>query len=139
MGDVINVENAKEQLDMWFDSYDFDLNDIADEQTKAVAISTYNSLVRMVQKGRMQIVEREGAVLVEQFLKYDYEKLESPVVYAEMTARKEIAINKAKDDDAAILNTMQALCNNSNPHCLEVLRSADLSLMKKIGLFFRLM
>lgn len=136
---IINEQNAKEQLDMWYKSYRFHIEDLMDE-TRAVALQTERQLIRAIMDGWLSFEKKDKRVIVKQRLENEC-SFGQEVCYSEMNGGKKIEVGKHGTDNTSeiMIQTMATLSDvpEESKFCAE-LKTGDLSLVEKLALFFRL-
>lgn len=134
----VSEESAKEQLNCFFEYYDFKNCDdffstLIDEEDKKDYSVTINRLLRGIKKGKLSIaVDDNGELLIEQILR-DGQKL----TYSELTGKHKSQM-KSKNNFQAAQELVGALTNVGYAK-ISNLKTNDLSISESVGMLFLLM
>jgi len=133
---IISKETAKKQLDIFFDCYDFDIDNISDETTKKNVQAQIDKIEKGIMLGRLMI-NSDGSIT---------QKLKTPLggdaSIKELTY-KTLSGEAKKGMDGhgetiihkRVYSLMGVLCGMGEPVVSEI-KTADLMYMEGIALFF---
>lgn len=123
---ILSEESAAEQLELFMDYYDVDMNDIPTAQRDAVDIAC-RKVSKAIRRGKIEIRNTDGLQVV-QMVK------ETELVYGELTGRAKIAMGD-KTDYGKIYALLGSL-SGAGETAIQKLKGADLSIAECIGMLF---
>ncbi|MCK5603578.1 hypothetical protein KAR91_16960 [Candidatus Pacearchaeota archaeon] len=132
----ISKENANTQIDMFKDYYEVEYADIENQAALENLKSSENKVRRMIMKGRVEIKEEGGELVVIQKLKKAVGDLTS-VTYKEISGKAKIRLKERDDNDGygKIYSLMGGLCGETDA-VMQNFKGVDMSTMEVIGALF---
>lgn len=133
----ISAVTAEAQLDTLFDYYDIQLDDVVNKQARDGLESSRTKLVRMVQKGRLIIEEKDGDLKITQHLAKPMAADAKTIEYGEVCGDAKVAMGTKKEGDNygqiyALLGSISGLGETA----IRKLRGVDLSVAECLGAIF---
>ena len=125
---VLSEESAAEQIDLFMEYYEVDLEDIPEALADGVAAAKAK-VEKAIRKGRVEIRDGEGLEIMQKI-----NGGKSEVVYGELTGKAKIAMGD-KTDYGKIYALLGALAGIGET-AIQKLRGADLSTAECIGMLF---
>lgn len=134
----ISAEMADEQLNLFFEYYDIDENEINDEDIKRGMISARNKLHRAIMQGRLEILEELDSLVIRQTIKRPPKGLTSnPIVYKELDGTAKIAMKDRKTaDQYGKIYALLGKLSGEGIVVIQQLKGADLSVAEMLGVLF---
>lgn len=127
----LSEEVAEDQVQLFFDFYEIEMDDIPEEQTRAIDVSL-GRIKKAIRRCRLEFVESDGVVKITQHLKN-----ETTIVYGEISGRSKLAMKNKSDSDS--YGKIYSLCGSLTgigEAGIAKLKGADISLAECIGALF---
>ena len=133
MTTVISRAVAEEQLDLFLDYYDLEIEDFANEAMKEQFETSCNKLVKAITKGRLEIKEDEESNLcVTQILRN-----EEHMEYAVVSGKHKIAMKGKKETDGyGRIYTLLGSITSLGETAISKLKGVDLSIAECLGFLY---
>lgn len=129
--DILSEEVAEDQVQLFFDYYDLDIDDISEEQARVFEMSL-SRIKKAVRKGKLEFAEIGGVVKITQHLKND-----TTLIYDEISGRSKLAMkNKADTDNYGKIYSLCGSLTGIGESGISKLKGADMSLAECIGALF---
>ena len=128
----VGEEAAREQLDMLYDYYEIDFNDLP-EKLKTALEATDKKLLKSVRRGRIEVsLDEKNIIKVVQNIRSG-----EPLVYREIDGAAKVAMGNKDENDAygKAYALMGALCGLGET-AITQLKSHDLSVVECLGTVF---
>jgi hypothetical protein len=136
---IISEEMAQEQIDLFLEFYEIDLDDLDNEDLKDALSISIKKVFKAIRKGRLEIIEVEDSVHVKQILKKKKpEKLPSnEVIYKELegVAKVNMKSRDPEDQYGKIYALLGSLSGLGTP-IITQFKSTDLSIAECLGALF---
>ena len=127
----ISEEVANDQLQLFFDYYEIDTDDIFDGESKAIEIAC-DRIIKGIRKGKLEIKQSSDKLEIIQTLKSG-----SNLIYGELTGRTKLAMKAKLDtDNYGKIYALTGSLTSSGEAAIAQLKGADLSLCECIGALF---
>lgn len=127
----LSEEVAEDQVQLFFDFYDLEVEDIPDDQIKVLDMSL-SRIKKAVRKGRLEFTESDGVVKITQHLKN-----ETTIIYGEISGRSKLSMkNKADSDNYGKIYSLCGSLTGIGESGIAKLKGADISLAECIGALF---
>lgn len=137
---AISEESARKQLDVFFDYYEIDPDNIGGgENTQEIFESTVDRIVDAIRKGRVEIVENENGLIVRQILKHilSGDSKSKNIDYKEISgAAKDAMKHKKETDHYGRIHAMLGYLSGIGENSIKSLRGVDMSISECIGVLF---
>jgi len=130
---IISEEAARDQLNLFTEYYDIELEDIPEKQVEAYEASV-NRIIKGIRKGKIEIKDDDGIKIIQTVGK---EGADQTLVYGEISGRTKLAMAKKSETDG--YGRIYALCGSltgSGEGGILKLKGADLGLCECIGALF---
>lgn len=127
---ILSHDAARDQIDIFLDYYDIDLDDLPEKQAEAVEASV-TRIIKGIRRGKVEIKE-EDSLTITQHLRND-----KTIIYGEISGRSKIAMGGKRENDHH--GRMYALCGSLTglgEAGILKLKGADLGLCECIGALF---
>ncbi|MCK4499839.1 hypothetical protein KAU11_05035 [Candidatus Babeliales bacterium] len=128
---VLSEESAQDQLELFFEYYDMEVEDIHDDQAKALEMSI-SRIIKSIRKGKLEFAETDSILKITQHLKNG-----TTIVYGEISGKTKLAMKSKLDTDN--YGKIYSLCGSLTgigEAGISKLKGADLSLCECIGALF---
>ena len=133
----ISQQVADAQFEMFSEYYDFDESDSGNEDVRHAMAGAKARVVKAIRRGRVEIEETEGDIVVHQHLKFPLGEVKS-LRYGVITGKAKVAMEKGTSGDEnyakiyALLGSLSGLGSTA----ISALRGVDLSTAECIGAIF---
>jgi len=133
---ILSDDSAKKQLDLLLEYYDIEKDDIEIEEGPEAMQTLLNGLIRAIRKGRIEVVEQAGELIVRQNLKHPPGEMEM-LEYGVVGQKARMAMDKIKDSRAqermcAFMGSLAGL----PPSALTKLKGVDMGTMNRLATVF---
>lgn len=135
---VISQEAAEEQLNLFLNYYDIDLEDTGNDKDLARANrSVKNKIIRAVRKGLVEFKEEDDTLNVYQNLTKPLQGVTSPIKYKEPTGHSKIAMKESENTDqyGKMYNLLGGMSGEGKKPFLQM-KGKDLSIAESLALLF---
>ena len=141
---TISEESARAQLDVFFDYYEIDAENVGGGENAQDAFdSTVDRLVDAIKKGRVEIEEAEGGLVVRQTCKNRAKtgtqdaSSAAVIEYKEISgAAKDAMKHKKESDNYGKIHAMLGYLSGLGENAIKGLRGVDMSISECIGVLF---
>lgn len=133
----LSEQVARENLQLFYDYYEFSIDDIKGDSRKAVDNSE-TRLIRAIQKGRLKISEDEAGLKITQLLKNPTGDVKE-IGYSEISGQSKLAMKgKGEDDNHGRMYALLGSLSGLGEMAFAKLKGVDLSIAECLGLYFLL-
>lgn len=131
MTTVISREVAEEQLDLFLDYYDLEIDDFANEAMKEQFETSCNKLIKAIMKGHLEVKE-DSDLYVTQILRNG-----ESMNYAVVSGKHKIAMKGKKDTDGyGKIYTLIGSITSLGETAISKLKGVDLSIAECLGFLY---
>ncbi len=132
----LSEESAQEQMEIFEDHYDLDLEIINDKSVKSAMKSSKDKIIQAIRLGRVEIKEENNELTIIQTLKNPPGDV-TEIVYGEIKGRHKVAMDgKGDDTNYSKIYALLGALSGQGPKAFMSLKGADVSVAECLGALF---
>lgn len=134
---VLSEEAAEQQLQLFLDYYDIDLEDTDDKDLLRANRSVKKKVIKAIRKGLVEVKEENETLNVYQTLEKPMQGITNPIRYKEPTGHSKIAMKESDKEDyyGKMYNLLGGMSGEGKAPFLKM-KGKDLSIAESLALLF---